>query len=138
MYQKVVSTGFLVHEQKTLIIKRSMDEAFLPGYFELPGGKVDFGEDPKEALAREFREEVNLHIKIGKPFKVFSYLSENGDRHTVEILFHVSLLYPQQEVKLSLAHDEYRWITADEIEEYPISSEIKDGIIQGFRSYCSK
>jgi len=112
--------------------------SFLPGYFELPGGKVDFGEDPKEALAREFREEVNLRIKIGKPFKVFSYLSENGDRHTVKILFHVSLLYPQQEVKLSPAHDEYRWMTADEIEEYPISPEIKDGIMQGFRIYCSK
>jgi len=138
MYQKIVSTGFLIHKQRTLIIKRSMDEAFLPGYFELPGGKVDFGEDPKEALAREFREEVNLQVKIGRPFKVFSYLSKNGDRHTVEILFHVSLLHPQQEVKLSPAHDEYRWITADEIEEYPISSEIKDGIIQGFRSYCSK
>lgn len=97
----------------------------------------NFGEDPREALEREYLEEVNLQVKIGKPFKVFSYLSENGDRHTVEILFHVSLLAPNQKVKLSPAHIEYRWISIDEIEEYPISLEIKDGIIQGFQSYHS-
>lgn len=134
MYQKVVSTGFLLNEQKALVIRRSMDETFLPGYFELPGGKVDFGEDPKESLEREYREEVNLQIKIGDPFKVFSYVSGKGDRHTVEILFHVFLLHPDQEVKLSPAHEEYRWITQNEMHQFLISPEIKDGIIQGFRT----
>lgn len=134
MYQKVVSTGFLFNEQKTLIIKRSKDETFLPGYFELPGGKVDFGEDPKEALEREYREEVHLQVKVGDPFKVFSYVSGKGNRHTIEILFHVFLLHPDQEVRLSPAHEEYRWITLDEVEQYLISPEIKDSIIQGFRT----
>ncbi|WP_051272019.1 NUDIX domain-containing protein [Shimazuella kribbensis] len=61
MIQKVVSTGFLMKDNKVLVIQRSQKEKFLPGYYELPGGKVDFGEDPAEALAREFREELRLH-----------------------------------------------------------------------------
>ncbi|MGX9706885.1 NUDIX domain-containing protein [Laceyella sacchari] len=43
---------FFYHQGKTLIIKRSLREAFLPGFYELPGGKVDFGENPEEALKR--------------------------------------------------------------------------------------
>lgn len=52
MYQKIVCTGFIYHQGKMLIIKRSLREAFLPGFYELPGGKVDFGENPEEALKR--------------------------------------------------------------------------------------
>lgn len=139
MYQKIVSTGFLLHDQKTLIVQRSMGETFLPGYFELPGGKVDFGEDPEEALKREFREEVNLEIKVGSPFKTFSYISENGKRHTVEILFFVHLTDPKKnQVILSSAHIDYKWITKDEVETFPLSTEIKDSIIQGFKmAFCS-
>ena len=36
---------------------------------------------------------------------------------------------------LSPAHDEYRWVTADEIEEYPISPEIKESFMKGHFSY---
>ena len=136
MVQKIVSTGLLIHKNKLLIIQRALDEVFLPGYYELPGGKVDFGEDPKEALAREYHEEVNLHVQIGKPFHVFSYLSENGNRHTVEILFHVTLL-GNDSIELSSAHDDYQWITPKEVDQYLMTSEIQKAIQLGFRNIRS-
>jgi 8-oxo-dGTP diphosphatase len=86
MYQKIVCTGFIYHQGKTLIVQRSLKETFLPGYYELPGGQVNFGEDPVDALKREFREEVNLNVEVTKPYKIFSYVSENGNRHIVEIV----------------------------------------------------
>ncbi|MBA4493810.1 NUDIX domain-containing protein [Paenactinomyces guangxiensis] len=36
----------------------------MPGYYELPGGQVNFGEDPNDALRRDFYEEVNLKITV--------------------------------------------------------------------------
>ena len=36
------------------------------GQYELPGGKVETGETPTEALARELREEIDLEVRLGE------------------------------------------------------------------------
>lgn len=56
-YQKITVAGFLCVDDKVLVIRRSEKETYLTGYYELPGGKVDFGEHPKISLEREFLEE---------------------------------------------------------------------------------
>jgi 8-oxo-dGTP diphosphatase len=136
MIQKVVSTGFLVKDDKVLVIQRSEREKFLPGYFELPGGKVDFGEDPAEALAREFKEEVDLDVVVGNPYHTFSYISENKNRHTVEILYKVRLTDKTNEpnIKLSEDHSDAKWIGLDQLEQLQLSDEIKSCILRGFQS----
>lgn len=123
-------------DDKVLVIQRSQREKFLPGYFELPGGKVDFGEDPAEALAREFKEEVNLDVKVGNPYHTFSYISESGNRHTVEILYKVSLAdtTTKPNIKLSEDHSDSKWIGLDQLEQLQLSDEIKSCILKGFQS----
>ena len=114
-FQKIVVSGFLQHEGKVLLIRRNQREKFYPGSFELPGGKVDFGEGPTKALEREFLEETNLKIKVGEPLRTFSYVSDEGARHTVEIVYRVSLLSSPSELKLSDAHDDYKWVLPCEV-----------------------
>lgn len=41
------------------------EEMALPFQWEFPGGKVEDGEDPEEALAREIAEELSLEIEVG-------------------------------------------------------------------------
>jgi 8-oxo-dGTP diphosphatase len=134
MDQKIVCSGFIYHQGKTLVVERSLRESFLPGYYELPGGKVDFGEDPSDALKREFREEVNLDVEIVKPYKVFSYVSENGNRHSVEIVFLVRLISDPAQIRLSEDHSAYRWISEKDVQNYPISEETKNSIFSGFHA----
>ncbi|MBA4544269.1 MULTISPECIES: NUDIX domain-containing protein [Thermoactinomyces] len=134
MYQKIVCTGFIYHQGKTLIVERSSRETFLPGYYELPGGQVNFGEDPGDALKREFREEVDLNVEVVKPYKVFSYLSENGNRHTVEVVFLVRLADDPANIRLSEDHSAYQWISGNEVRNYLISEETKDSIFRGFKA----
>ncbi len=40
-------------------------------FWDLPGGKVEYGENPLEALHREVKEETGLEIKIKKPLGLF-------------------------------------------------------------------
>ncbi len=53
----------------------------------MAGGKLEFGEDPKHGLVREYKEEVGVTVTVGNPFRTFSYVSSDGNRHTVEILY---------------------------------------------------
>ncbi len=124
--QKIVVSGLLQNEGKVLLIRRSRHEKFYPGSFELPGGKVDFGEDSAKALEREFLEETNLKIKVGEPLRTFSYVSDEGYRHSVEIVFRVSLVSNPLDIKLSDDHDEYKWVLPIEVNDgLKLSAEIQ-------------
>jgi 8-oxo-dGTP diphosphatase len=49
----------------SLLSARRTEPPALAGGWELPGGKVDPGEEPLEALRREIREELGVEIEIG-------------------------------------------------------------------------
>jgi 8-oxo-dGTP pyrophosphatase MutT (NUDIX family) len=52
--------GFLFVDNKLLLVKRSLHEKGDPGIWEQPGGQVEEGEDPEQAVIREFKEETTL------------------------------------------------------------------------------
>jgi 8-oxo-dGTP diphosphatase len=54
---------------KTLLSGRRTEPAELAGGWELPGGKVDPGEEPLDALHREIREELGVGIEVGTLLK---------------------------------------------------------------------
>jgi 8-oxo-dGTP diphosphatase len=50
----------LVHDGKVLIVRRSADDDFLAGYYEMPGGKIENDETHEQAIVREMQEELSM------------------------------------------------------------------------------
>lgn len=57
-----MATGVLLHEGRMLIQKRRPDDVW-PGLWEFPGGVIEDGETPEQAVVREYNEEVELCIE---------------------------------------------------------------------------
>ena len=59
-----IAAGVVWRGDRLLICRRHSD-GLLGGLWEFPGGKVEPGESPAEAVAREVREEVGLEVEVG-------------------------------------------------------------------------
>jgi 8-oxo-dGTP diphosphatase len=59
-------------EGRVLLVQRTMRQV-APGYWELPGGKIEPGETPSEAAARELHEEVGLHARALAPWAAYEH-----------------------------------------------------------------
>jgi len=63
----LVVAAIILRDHKVLLTQRSPN-THLPLHWEFPGGKVEGGESPAEALRRELREEIGVESEIGEPF----------------------------------------------------------------------
>lgn len=81
--------GVIAKPDKTfLITKRVMTKSWAPGWWEVSGGAAMAGEDSKDAVLREVKEETGLDVSGWDGGYVFSYKRENpgeGDNYFVDI-----------------------------------------------------
>lgn len=73
---------------KYLITRRVMTKAWAPGWWEVSGGAVQAGEESRDAVIREVKEETGLDVSDCRGGYVFSYHRENpgeGDNYFVDI-----------------------------------------------------
>ena len=67
---KVVA-AIIIHENKVFATQRGYGE--FEGGWEFPGGKVEPGETPQDALAREIMEELDTQIEVGELLDTIEY-----------------------------------------------------------------
>lgn len=111
-----VVAGLMIEDGKILIARRLLSDSN-GGLWEFPGGKVEKGESPEQALSRELKEELNLYVKVGGHF---------GDNHfeTVRAKFELKL-YVCRRLSGTIfltEHSEFAWITLDQIDNYKFLS----------------
>ena len=121
--------GICVYNGKTLIMKRVRPSTDGLGYWELPGGGLEYGETPHEALKRELREETGLKIKIIKP--IYTFTAIRADYQTVGIGF---LAIPEDDhVHISEEHTDYKWVNEEELKatlDPHIFNDIKEALFE--------
>lgn len=98
-----VAAAVIVHEGKVLAMRRNYGE--FAGGWEFPGGKLESGESPKDALMREMQEELRVRVRIEKYLGTLEYTYPN---------FHLKMIcyictIPEGKPAL-LVHDDAKWL----------------------------
>ena len=124
--QPIVGIGaVIVHEGKIVLEKRGNEPS--KGKWSIPGGLVELGESPEDAVIRETKEETGLHVENPSLIDIVSNvdLDEKGKvkYHYVIIDYHVHV----KDGRLQAASDaaELRWVPLDEVEKYDLTTSFR-------------
>lgn len=135
---EVVITAIVVKDSKYLIIKRSVKEKRFPGYWTVPGGKLetnDYTKYPKETehywynvlekvLRQEVRDEVNLEIENIDYVTSLARVHEDG---APSLVISCMADYISGDIKLQEDEcDEYAWVSLEEAKKYQLIDGIFD------------
>ena len=106
-----VVCGIIQKDGKYFIARRKQGKP-LGGFWEFPGGKLEEGEDPKEALKRELFEELGMKVE---DVKFFGRHKHEYESFIIDLLaYHCAFNSANFEMT---DHDEYGFIKKDDILE---------------------
>lgn len=112
----VVVAAALVRSDGRLLLAQRPHGRPMEGLWELPGGKIEPGETPEEALVREVREE--LYIGLDRDdLKPFAFASHGYP--SFHLLMPVFMVRRWQGSVQSRENQSLAWVTRDTIDNYP-------------------
>lgn len=112
MRATVVSAAVIVEGARVLLTQR-VQGAHLAGAWEFPGGKVEDGESPAEALVRELREEIGVEAVVGDVLDVTYWRYPQKD---VLLIFYRASVASGEVRDLGVAA--HAWVTRDALDGY--------------------
>lgn len=112
--------GLLINEQQQVLVS----DEFIRGnyYTKFPGGGLEFGEGTRDCLKREFKEELDLDVTVGKHLYTTDFFQMSAFAPAQQIIAIYYLVHPNEEIKAPMrsspfAFDEQQLLVYEETGE---------------------
>lgn len=133
MKQRLSVRAIINEDGKALLLKRNNGRPSILGKYELPGGKLAYGEQPEDALRRYLHDDAGLHIQSARIFDAVTYI--DYDDRAIQygvIVYLVTLTSQRHPMKLSGNYAKYKWHSMSNIQQSELTdlSQLLLGIIQ--------
>ena len=95
--------GILINEEKQVLV---VDEFVRGNYYtKFPGGGLELGEGTRDCLKREFKEEMDLDVKIGEHFYTTDFYQRSAFNPSHQIMSIYYLVTPLQEFDVPVKNE---------------------------------
>lgn len=127
--------AYAVIERRGKILLTHWRRGYLHGW-TLPGGGLDPGEDPKDAVIREILEETGLNAKIGRLLGVDSRVMVREEvpegtapeLHTIRIVYRATVQDGPLQNEVDGSSDEARWVSLKDVNSLKTLSLVQTGL----------
>ena len=119
---KEVAVGVITHGGRVLACQRHANVRY-PLKWEFPGGKIEKGETPPEALARELHEELDIHAVVGQEFFRQEWIYPDGLADPArDGAFRVFYFFVRSftGTPVNRVFEQIRWVSLQELQELDI------------------
>lgn len=133
MKQRLSVRAIINEDGRALLLKRNNGRPSILGKFELPGGKLAYGEQPEDALRRYLHDDAGLHIQSSQLFDAVTYIDYDDRAIQYGVIVYLVTLSPQRHpMKLSGNYSKYKWHSMSNIHQSELTdlTQLLLGIIQ--------
>lgn len=125
MKQKVSVRAILRDGNKALLFRRATGRETILGKYELPGGKIDYGEQPEDALRRHLEQDTGIILGAIRLHDVLTYIDhDDRDIQYTFLLYEVGV-NPATRIRLSENYDHYQWWSSNELSQEKMTESSK-------------
>lgn len=115
---KILQKCLVFNKNKILLLQRAKDDS-LGGFWDLPGGNLEFLEEMEQAMKREVKEESGLVIRRLKKVGMKEIVVKDNEKHFLVFIY--SAEAKSNKVKLSLEHQNFKWVDRNELSKFNLS-----------------
>ena len=113
---QIAVRAFITNQKEEILILKRENTAYGNGLWNLPGGKINFGETAEESVKKEIFEETSLNCKSAK----FLFYMDNLPDETTNLHF-VALFFECKctgDIKLNRESSDFKWINNDNLDGF--------------------
>lgn len=110
-YALVGQKAIIQNSHKQILVLQRSEKSGAGGKWSLPGGGLEFKEDPYVGIEREIKEETQLEVESIKPFILRTYTTKEND---FVLVVGYRCQTTSENVILNWEHDDYKWLAVEE------------------------